>query len=167
MIVTTGAVQSNGLSRSEDLGRHVVQIEGSGRASQDGALGLHLSDEIPGSGSQKTDGDVGVRILGPDDIPGNLFLEEAKVWLVLVERLDDIVPVPPGIGSAFVPFETMSVGIMGQIKPVLGHTLAKPGVIKQTIDEFLIGIGSVVGKKGIDRFRGGRETVQIVGESAN
>ena len=118
-----------------------------------------MSNEIPRPGSQKTDGHIGILVFRPIDISGNLLLEETKVGLVLVERLDDIIPIPPGIGSSFVPFETMSVCIMGQIKPVLGYAFTKTGMTKQTINQFLIGIGSVVGKKGIDHFRGGRETV--------
>ena len=33
VIVTTGTVEGDGLSRSEDLGRHVVQVESPRRAS--------------------------------------------------------------------------------------------------------------------------------------
>ena len=61
----------------------------------------------------------------------------------------------------------MSVGIMGQIQPVLGHALTEPGMTKQAVDQFLIGIRGVVGKKDIDRFRGGREAMQIVGKAAD
>ena len=167
MIVTTGAVERNGLSRSEDLGRHVVQIEGPRRAAQNGALGFHLSDEIPGAGSKKTDGYVGILVFRPNDISGNLLLQEAKVGLVLVKRLDDVIPIPPSIGPAFVPFEPMSVGIMGEIKPVLGHSLTKTGMVKQAVNQFAIGIGVLIGKKGIYRLRGGREPMQVVGEAAD
>ena len=56
---------------------------------------------------------------------------------------------------------------MGQIQPVLGHALTEPGMTKQAVDQFLIGIRGVVGKKDIDRFRGGREAMQIVGKAAD
>ncbi len=126
-----------------------------------------MSYEIPGSGSEKSGSDVGVRVFRPNDVSCNLLLQEAKVGLVLVERLDDVIPIPPGIGSALVPLESMSVGIMGQIQSVLGHALTEPGMTKQAVDKVLICIRGVVGKKDIDRFRGGREAMQIVGKAAD
>ena len=43
----------------------------------------------------------------------------------------------------------MSVGIMGEIKPVLGHSLTKTGMVKQAVNQFAVSIGVLIGKKGI------------------
>ena len=93
--------------------------------------------------------------------------DSMRLVYYFVKRLDDIIPVPPGIGSAFVPFETMSIGIMSQIKPVLGDAHNEPGMTNQAVDQFPIRIRTLVGKKGVDCFRGGRETVKVVGKASD
>ena len=56
---------------------------------------------------------------------------------------------------------------MSQIQPVLSHAFTEPWMTKQSINRVLISIWSVVCIKGIDCFRGGGKTMQIVGKSAD
>ena len=60
----------------------------------------------------------GVKIVGPKLVAGDLFLDEAVVGLVLVERLDDVVPIAPNIRADCVIRETIAFRIASQIKPV-------------------------------------------------
>jgi hypothetical protein len=56
---------------------------------------------------------------------------------------------------------------MSQIKPVLGDAHNEPGMTNQAVDQFPIRIRTLVGKKSIDCFRGGRETVQVMGKASD
>ncbi len=134
---------------------------------QDRALGLHLADKIPRAGGQESGGDDGVLIVGRDDVPGDLFAQEAIVGLVLVEGLDDVIAIAPGMGAAFVAFETMGVRVVRDVQPMARKALAVMRRGQQAIDEAGVGAGGGIVDEGFNRFDRGRQAVQVEGQAAN
>ena len=67
-------------------------------------------------------------------ITGKLLNHELVIGLVVVEGLDHIVAVPPGVWLVAVSFKTVGVGIANQIEPVPGPLLAIVRRGKQPVD---------------------------------
>ncbi len=66
----------------------------------------------------------GVGIVGLELVAGELEGDESVIGHVGIERLDDPVAIPPGVGAGLVELEAVGVGIAGQVEPVLRLTLA-------------------------------------------
>ena len=74
---------------------------------------------------------LGRRIL--EEVPGQLFGQEAVVGHVPVEGLDDPVAPEPGI-SASVDGIPVGVGITGGVEPGKGHLFSKVRGVEQSFD---------------------------------
>ena len=101
-------------------------------------------------------GDAGLGIVRPQFIAGDLLLDEAVIGLVLVERLDDVIAVAPGIRPRLVALESFAFGVAGEIQPVPRPAFAIVRRSEQAVDHLFVRVGRFVGDEGVDFFgRGG------------
>jgi len=71
---------------------------------------------------------------------GNLFAQELIVLPVLVERVDYVIAIPPGVFQHKRASAAARFGEAGNIQPVPPPALAELGRSKQAIDDALLGI---------------------------
>jgi hypothetical protein len=142
-----------------------------------GGIGDFGKDEVPLTAgitivvfvdpvSEESSGHECCGIFGEEFVSGELFLEKAVVGLVLVERLDNVVAVAPGIGAVEVGAVAVGVGIANEIKPDAGPALAVGGALEELIDEFFPRVGPVVAEEGFDLLRSWGESGDFERESA-
>ena len=126
-----------------------------------GGIGDFCEDEVPLAAgitivvfvdpvSEESSGHECCGIFGKEFVSGELFLEKAVVGLVLVERLDHVVAVAPGIGAVEICAVAVGVGIANEIKPDAGPALAVGGALEELIDELFPCVGTVVAEEGFD-----------------
>ena len=84
-------------------------------------------------------------------LPSGKFIERQ----VLIKCFDHPVPVQPHT-SFIIQMQPVGVGITGEIQPKAGHMLSISSPVHQIINNFLPGIGRLVGNKGIQFFKGWR-----------
>ena len=167
VVVTAGAVHRHRHGRGHHLRDHVVEVACPGGALQHVALGLDLPDEVPRARGEEAGGDDGLRVGGGEDVAGDLLADEAVVGLVRVERGDDVVAVAPGVRAELVTFETMRVGIVGDIEPVAGPAFAVTRRGQQLVDQLRVGVRRIIPDEGLDAFGGGRQAVQVEAQAAD
>src|SRR5262249_49779480 len=92
---------------------------------------------------------------------------ETIVRLVVIERTDDVIAVPPGVRADRVVLETVALREAGEIEPVSSPTLAVMRRGEQAIDELLVGVGRGVVHEGIDFRRRWRQADEIERNPAN
>src|ERR1700753_788387 len=73
-------------------------------------------------------------------IAGKLLTQELVVWLVIVERTDDVITILPGIRLEAIALETIGFGEANQIEPVAGPLFAIVRRCEQRIDEAWPGV---------------------------
>src|SRR4029077_16312305 len=86
---------------------------------------------------------------------------ETVVSFVLVEAIDDVVTVPPGIAKIDVGFVTATVGIARHVQPM--PRPANPVLFRseQLVDQFFISLGRLVGHKALHPFGTGWKPGEI------
>ncbi len=95
--------------------------------------------EEAGGGDPGGEG-FGRRALG-QDVPGDLFAQKLVEGLVVVERLDDPVPVLGGFAHRVVGAIACGVGVAGDIEPVPAPAFAISLGGEQALDDALEGAG--------------------------
>ena len=165
VIVAAGAIHRHAHGGGHHLGGHVVEIEPAGGAAQLVAPRLDLPDEIPRPRREESGRDDRLGLIGPEDVAGDLLFQKPVVGFVLVEGIDDIIPITPGRVAALVAFKAVGVGVMRDVEPVPRKALAEMGRREETVDELFIGRRIRVGDKSLDRFGRRRHPVQVKGES--
>ena len=73
-------------------------------------------------------------------VSGDLLLDEAVVGLVVVEGLDRVVPIAPGVGMVVLGVGS-AVGVPDDIQPMLPPAFPVTGRFEQFLDELFVGIG--------------------------
>ena len=116
--MATGTIHRHAHRGRHHLRDHVIQIERPGGATENRTLGFFLSDEIPRARGEKSGGDHGVVVVRPENVTGDLFPNEAVVWLVFVQCLDHVVAIAPGMRTSFVAFEAVRVRIVRDVQPM-------------------------------------------------
>ena len=124
-----------------------------------------LSSQGPAARKPRRDGRS--RLVGEQDVGGDLLLDEPGVGLVGVERLDQVVAIGPGVGPDPVLVVAVGLGEMGQVHPVPRPPLAVVGAGEQPVDEPFVGVGGGVGQEGVDLLGRRREADQVEGEPAD
>src|SRR5580700_3310916 len=81
VVVATGAVDGEADGRGDHLGRHVIEIAGAGGAFEDIALRLDVANEIPWTTGQEPCGHNRIRVIGVEEVPGDLLAKKLVVWL--------------------------------------------------------------------------------------
>ena len=107
-----------------------------------------------------------VRRLG-QFVAGQLLDHELVVGLIVVERPDDVIAIPPGMRLVAVAFEGVCVGIANQIEPVSSPLLAVMLAGKEAVHHLLPRVGRVIGKEVADFLLGRRQACDVVGRPAD
>ena len=100
-------------------------------------------------------------------VAGQLLDHELVVGLVVIQRPDHIIAIPPGVRLVAVAFEGVRVGITNEIEPVTGPLLTVVRTGEQPIDHLLPGGSRVVGEEVIDFLLGRRQAGDAVGRPAD
>ena len=124
VVVTAGAVDGEGLKGVERGGDHVVELIHT--LGHDHSLifvdfGLHL---IPGAGGEESGGGDELRIAGRDQVAGELFADELVVGLILIERVDHVVAIGPGVKAFVVVFAAIGFSEADDVEPVTAPAFA-------------------------------------------
>jgi len=82
-----------------------------------------------------------------EEVTGELFGEKLIVGQVAVEGIDDPIAIDPLV-ARFVFFETVGVGVAGNVEPVAAPFLAVGGTGQQVVDERVDGGGRIAGVGG-------------------
>ena len=141
MVVTLGAADGETEKDGTDGCRHFAEhLMAGGIATRFGERGQ----------AQKGQRDGGLRlwlrkIARAHDlfrfIARDLLDHEFVVRLVLVEGVDDIVPIAPGIRQIGIPFVAGGVGITGEVEPETRPTLTVARVGQEFVHELFISLG--------------------------
>ena len=99
---------------------------------------------------------------GSSSSPASLLLEEAVVRLVVVEALDDVVAVSPGVRLGGVELVAVGLGVADQVQPVPAPALAVARGREQSVDHLVVSLGRSVGEEGVDLIGGRREPGEVV-----
>ena len=91
----------------------------------------------------------------------DLLYRELVERHVGVECFNHPVPIPPGMRTDPIHFVAVTVGVAGKVEPVFGPFLAVVLGIQKSIDESLISVGTIIGEKPLDSFRGRRKPDQV------
>ena len=85
---------------------------------------------------------VATRVVGPifirfrwKQVTCDLFLDESIKRFVIVERIDYIIAVPPGMRIRHVDFTASRFGISRHVQPVASPTFAKLILLKQAVND--------------------------------
>ena len=101
MIVAAGTVDRQAVERRHGGGDHVVAIVRAGDLLVERSFAqLDVADEIPRPGRDETGRHGGLRIVGKQDVAGELLGHEPVVRLVVVEARNDVVAIRPGVAGA-------------------------------------------------------------------
>ena len=102
---------------------------------------VRVEAEEPGGGQ-------GLLIARRQFVAGDLLLQEARIGLVRIERLDHIVAITIGVGAGLIALETRAVGVAHEIEPATGLTFAIAGGRKQAVHQFFVGVRRSVVDEG-------------------
>src|SRR5205823_5855784 len=86
---------------------------------------------------------------------------------VVVERLDDVVAVAPGIRPEFVGLESFALGVAGKVEPVPRPAFAVTRGGEQAVHDFVERFGGVVGEESVHGFSRRWQANQIEGRAAD
>ncbi len=103
--------------------------------------------------AEEAGGGQGLLIARSQFVARDLLLEEARIRLVRIERLDHIVAITIGVGAGLIALETRAVGIAHEIEPATGLTFAIARGRKQAIHQFFVSVRRSVVDKGGDLVR--------------
>ena len=98
-------------------------------------------------------------------VPRQLPFDELVVGDVLVESLDDGIPVTVCIGAIIVGLISMAFTKSGQIQPMTSPPFTEMIAVEQAVDLLTIGIGILVHEEGFHLIRGWRQAQQSKGDS--
>ena len=103
VVVAPRAVNSKTGESGHRRHDHIVSIQKPGDTLVYRVLAqLHVSDKIPGAGSNEACGDDTLGLLRKQDVTGELFLDKTSVGFVVVKRTNHVVAVRPGIQAGLV-----------------------------------------------------------------
>ena len=99
--------------------------------------------------------------LSGKQIPRQLFPNKLIKRLILVERLDDVIPEPPSVRKRCVSFHAIALRISSDVQPTPSPAHPELGTCKQAIDYLLVSIRLVIGKKPFKLVGTGWQTGQV------
>ena len=160
VVVAAGAAQSESKPDGGG-GLHPVHHVLDGKlVGDDAALAVAAMVAIEAGGDPLFQGGLG------EHVPGQLLHGEAVEGHVGVKGLDH--PIPPAPHGPFpVRLVAVAVRIARRVQPTQGHVLAVARGPQQAVHHFLVGLGRIVGQKGIHLFRCGWQPGQVQRDPAN
>ncbi len=160
VIVAASAIEREPQRGGGDRIDDVVEFVSASATAQVAGHGF-VPDLVPGPRAQESQSRDRLRIVGIDHVAGNLLAQKLIEWLVMIERIDDVVAISPGMGAFLVAFEAVCIGIMDHVEPVAAPTLAIVGRCQKSIDDFFKRIGRRVGQEGVAFLGSGRQADQV------
>src|SRR5438105_12685790 len=106
-------------------------------------------------------GDAGVWIIRPNFVPRDLLAKETIIRFVFVERFDDVIAIAPDVGPRFILFETLALGVAGEVQPMPRPAFAVMGRGQELLDHLLEGLRRSVGQESIHFLWSWRQADQI------
>ena len=100
-----------------------------------------------------------------EKVAGDVFADEGVVGDVFVEGAGDVVAILPGVEFVVVVLVAVGFGEADEIEPVPSPAFAVVGRGKEAIDDFGVGLRSLVDFEGVDFGGGGREADEIKGNA--
>ncbi len=123
---------------------------------------LHLVEHVAiGADGVEASAAHGRRVIGIEFVAGDLLFHEAIVGLVVIEGIDDVVAIAPGIKKIGVLLEASGVAVACEIEPVAAPLLTVSRGGEELVDQLFVGIGSGIGHEFFHLCGGGRQSVQI------
>ncbi len=164
VIVAAGAADRQAEERRPCEGNHVRHVV---HALLQPSLGDGVADQIVRAADQEAGGGLGDRIALTDHVAGQLLPDESRIRSILVERLDDVVAVGPGIGPQRVHLVAVALGEARHVQPVAAPALAvlRPG--QQPVHQLLVGVRRLVLDEGVDFVRRRRQPDQVERHAAD
>jgi hypothetical protein len=89
-----------------------------------------------------------------EEIARQLLDNELVERLVLVERLDDIITIPPSGGMGNILVHPVGIGIAGNIKPVAAPAFAVAGRFQKLINQLPPGVLTLITQEVLNLFNG-------------
>src|SRR5688500_15911962 len=126
-------------------------------AALDRIVHIELVRKVPIEAGGNSSGSV----IGIKLVSGQLFLDKAVIWFVLIEGLDDVVAIAPDVRPVYVRPEAFAFGVPGKIEPVARKPLPIGRGGQQPVDYFLIGIRRCIGDELANVFRSGRQSGHV------
>ena len=134
-------------------------------------LGFVRVDDLDVADHQEARGDELLGALfhgsGRQEVAGELFLDEQVERFVLVEGLDEVVAVTPGMLGEDVVRGADHVGIPREIEPVAGPAFAVSRRGEQAVDDLGVGVGGLVFGEGDDFLGRGREAGEVEADASD
>ena len=160
MVVALGALQRGA---EPDRGRRIHAVDDLVEA----ALFRHRAClHIRGRAAVEPGGNAGVLRGTRQQVTGDLVDRELIKRHVCVKGIHHPVAIRPEVAE-IVPLVPVGVGVAGEIEPHPCPPHAKLFAREEPVDEPSVGIGGAVSEKRGHRFRAGRQTGQIEGETAD
>ncbi len=116
--------------------------------------------------SEEAGGDGCSGVIGKEFVSGELFLQETVVGFVLIERLNNVIAVAPGIRAVEVGSVAVGIGVADEIQPMAGPAFAIGGAVKELVDEAFPCVRATIVEEVFDLFWSGGESGDFEGESA-
>ena len=138
-------------------------------------IGLHLGlvgiHDLEVADHQEARGDeLGGTLLrrgGRHQVAGKLLLDEEVERLVLIEGLDEVIAIAPGVfGEDFVGSPD-HVGVAREVEPVAGPAFAVGRRSQQTVDDLGVSGVRIIIRESDDFLRGGRKAGKIEADAAD
>ena len=145
VVVTTGTV-NRGADEGGHHGRdHVIAVEVLRDLLINRTVGdSHLRTFIPRPGRQHPDGANRRGLIREKNISGHLLTDKVCVGFVGVERLDQVIPIRPGILTNGILIMPMRLGVVDDIHPMPSPTLSVPRTAKQSCNHIRKRVGRII-----------------------
>ena len=134
VIVATGTADGHCQRRAKD-GVNLVVDDVHPKLRSAGVVSLGTKCQQARSDSSRFDRFGRIVLAIGQQVARDLLTEEYVVGLVLIQRVDHIVAVGPGMRIGEVEFHAARFRIANHVEPMTAPTLAKPGRIKQLVDQ--------------------------------
>ena len=100
-------------------------------------------------------------------VAGQLLGDKLVVRLVLVERLDHVIAIAPGVLQIVVVFVTRAIGVASHVQPHAGPALAVVWRIEKFVHQLFVGVRVGVLHKRVDFGGRGQQPDQVQIHAAN
>ena len=97
-----------------------------------------VPDEIPRTGREEAQSQNAVAGAGEEHVTSDLFLREAGIGFVFIERSNDVVAIGPSIHPQLVFVIAAGVRVLDDVEPMPRPAFAVVLRIQQSIDEFFV-----------------------------
>ena len=155
MIVATRAAHAQTEKRLARVHHDLIQ-----RILPREALGNVIRSNLPRQQHRRRDEKSRGRVL-VQSVTGDLLADEAVIRRVVIERLDHVVAIRPGVRTLGVDLEAVRVRVTHDIQPVLRPALAVARRLQQLLHDAREGIATPIFDKGRHLLRRRRQADEI------